>query len=93
MQCYTEDPCVHCVVLQRLVHGELRVMRGQLGLLGGSVVKNPSPNAGDAGLIPGSGINPLGKETATHSSILAWRIPWTEEPGGLQSTGSQKSQT
>ena len=58
MQCYTEDPCVHCVVLQRLVHGELRVMRGQLGLLGGSVVKNPSPNAGDAGLIPGSGISP-----------------------------------
>ena len=30
---------------------------------------------------------------ATHSSILAWRVPWTEEPGGLQSTGSQKSQT
>ena len=30
---------------------------------------------------------------ATHSSILAWRIQWTEEPGGLQSTGSQKSQT
>ena len=30
------------------------------------------------------------KETATHSSILAWRIPWTEEPGGLQSTGSQR---
>ena len=35
---------------------------------------------------------PLEKEMATHSSILAWRIPWTEEPGGLQSTGSQ-SQT
>ena len=32
--------------------------------------------------------DPLEKETATHSSILAWRIPWTEEPGGLQSTGS-----
>ena len=42
--------------------------------------------------------NPLGQEDplengmATHSSILAWRIPWTEEPGGLQSMGSQKSQ-
>ena len=35
----------------------------------------------------------LEKETATHSSILAWEIPWTEEPGGLQSMGSQKSQT
>ena len=34
--------------------------------------------------------DPLEKETATHSSILAWRIPWTEEPGGLQSTGSQR---
>ena len=32
--------------------------------------------------------DPLEKEMATHSSILAWRIPWTEEPGGLQSTGS-----
>ena len=34
----------------------------------------------------------LEKEMATHSSILAWEIPWTEEPGGLQSIGSQKSQ-
>ena len=37
--------------------------------------------------------DPLEKEMATHSSILAWEIPWTEEPGGLQSTGSQKSLT
>ena len=37
--------------------------------------------------------DPLEKEMATHSSILAWEIPWTEEPGGLQSVGSQKSQT
>ena len=34
--------------------------------------------------------DPLDKEMATHSSILAWRIPWTEEPGGLQSTGLQR---
>ena len=34
--------------------------------------------------------NPLEKRMATHSSILAWRIPWTEEPGGLQSMGSQR---
>ena len=34
--------------------------------------------------------NPLEKEMVTHSSILAWRIPWTEEPGGLQSMGSQR---
>ena len=37
--------------------------------------------------------DPLQKEMATHSSILGWRIPWTEEPGGLQSIGSQKSWT
>ena len=37
--------------------------------------------------------DPLEKEMKTHSSILAWRIPWTEEPEGLQSMGSQKSQT
>ena len=37
--------------------------------------------------------DPLEKEMATHSSILAWRIPWTEEPGGLKSMGLQKSWT
>ena len=36
------------------------------------------------------GEDPLEKEMATHSSILAWRIPWTEEPGGLQATGSER---
>ena len=34
--------------------------------------------------------DPMEKEMATHSSTLAWRIPWTDEPGGLQSTGSQR---
>ena len=37
--------------------------------------------------------DPLEKEMATHSSTLTWEIPWTEEPGGLQSIGSQKSPT
>ena len=37
--------------------------------------------------------DPLEKEIVVHSSILAWKISWTEEPGGLQSMGSQKSQT
>ena len=53
------------------------------------MVKNLPANAGDireAGLIPGLG-HRLEEGMATHSSILAWRIPWTEEPGGLQSTG------
>ena len=35
--------------------------------------------------------DPLRKEMATHSSILVWRIPWTEEPGGLQCMGSQRT--
>ena len=66
-----------------------------LHFLGGSMVRNPSANAGDAGdvgLIPGLG-RPPGKEMAPHSGILAWKIPLTEEPGGLQSMGSQKSWT
>ena len=62
-----------------------------MGFPGGSAVKNLPANAGDTGLIPGLGRS-LEKEMATHSSILAWKIPWTEEPGGLQSLGLQKCQ-
>ena len=56
------------------------------------MVKNPSANARntrDADSVPGSG-DPLEEGTAADSSILAWRIPWTEEPGGLQSIGLQR---
>ena len=60
-----------------------------MGFQSGSVVKNLPANAGEADLMPGAERSP-GKEMATPSSILAWRIPRTEEPGGLQSTGSQK---
>ena len=49
-------------------------------------------NAGDAGLLPESGRSP-GGGMATHSSILVWRIPWTEKPGGLQFYGVSKNQT
>ena len=59
-----------------------------MGFLGGSVVKNLPANAGDLG-----GEDPLEKEMATHTTILAWEIPWTEEPGELWSMGSQKSWT
>ena len=51
--------------------------------------KESACNAGDSGLILGPE-SPLEKGMATHSSILAWRIPWTEEPDGLQSMGSQR---
>ena len=56
------------------------------------VVKDPPPKAGDirdVGSIPGSGRSPGGSHGG-HISILAWRIPWTEEPGGLQSVGLQR---
>ena len=58
-----------------------------LAFPGGSVEKNSPANAGDMGSIPGQE-DPPKKEMATHSSILAWEIPWTEEPGGLQFMGS-----
>ena len=55
-------------------------------------VKNPPANAGDgrdAGLIPGLGRSP-GEGHGNPLQYLAWRIPWTEEPGSLQSIGSQR---
>ena len=57
------------------------------------VARNPPADAGDmrdAGSIPGLGRDLLKEGVAAHSNILAWRIPWTEEPGGQQSTGSQR---
>ena len=63
-----------------------------MGFLDGSAGKESAFNAGDArvaGSTPGSE-EPLEEEMATHSSILAWKIPWTEEPGGLQSKGLQR---
>ena len=56
-----------------------------MGFPGGSVVKNLPASAGDTGQE-----DPLEKEMATYSSILTWRIPWIEEPDGLQSMGSQR---
>ena len=56
-----------------------------------SAVQRVSCSAGDPGSIPGSGrFPPPGKEMATHSSILAWKILWTEETGRLQSMGLQE---
>ena len=62
------------------------------GFLGGSVVKNTTAVQETQVQFLGQE-DPLKEEVATYSTILAWRIPWTEEPGGLQSMGSQKSQT
>ena len=60
-----------------------------LGFPGGSDSKESACDVGDLGSIPGSGRSPGGR-MATHSSILAWRIPWTEEPDGLQSMGLER---
>ena len=55
------------------------------------VVKNPPANAGDEMQVPSlDQENPLEEGMATHSSILSWRLPWTEEPGGLQSIGLER---
>ena len=62
-------------------------------LPGGTVVKNLPAYAGDAKKrwVRSLGQeDPLDEEMATHSRILAWKIPWTEEPGGLQSMGSKR---
>ena len=60
------------------------------GVPGGAVVKNLSTNAGGTRDVGSLGQEvPLEEQMASHSSI-AWRIPWTEEPGGLQSMGSQR---
>ena len=63
-----------------------------MGSPGGSVSKESACDAGDLGLILGQE-DPQEEEMAPYSSILAWEIPWTEEPGGLQSMGSQELDT
>ena len=59
------------------------------GFPGGSDGKN-LPAMRETWVRPLGWEDPLEKETTTHSSVLAWRIPWTEEPGRLQSMGSQR---
>ena len=58
------------------------------------MVKNSPANAGDAGKMSAKSLgqeDPLKEEMASHSSSLAWKIPWTEEPGRLESMGSQRA--
>ena len=70
--------------------GHLTMSREIWGL--SSVGKESACNAGDPGLIPGSG-RPPGEGNGNHSENLTWRIPWTEEPGGLQSMGPEELDT
>ena len=64
-------------------------MYSSMAFPGGSAVKNP-PTVQELRVQSLSWEDRLEKGMATHSSILAWRIPWTEEPGGLQSMGSKR---
>ena len=56
------------------------------------MAKNSPADTGDSDSVPGQE-DPLEKGMATHSSIFTWKVPWTEEPGGLQCVGSQKGLT
>ena len=79
--CGLEPLSLQCFVTAALTNS--------MGSAGGTMVKNLPSYARDTGSIPGWGRS-LEKEMATHSSILAWRIPGTEEPSGPQSIGSQR---
>ena len=81
IQDFTESSYVHTFLLSRI--------KPFWGLPWWLSSKESTSQAGDMDSIPRSGRSPE-EEMATHSSILAWRIPWTEEPGGLQSTGCKE---
>ena len=69
------------------LHPQHSVTAAHPGFPGGSVAKNPVQETQAPRLV---WEDPLEEEMATHSSVLAWEIPWTEEPGGLQSMGSHR---
>ena len=75
--------------LSRTLYIFLLFLHSKMIFPDGSSSKKSACNAGDSGLIPGSGRSP-GEGNGNPLRILAWRIPQTEEPGGLQSTGSQR---
>ena len=73
-----------------IFHSDFKQYKFHRTLLSGPDGKESAFNAGDPGSIPGSRRSPR-KGVATHSNILAWKIPWTEEPGKLQSMGFQRA--
>ena len=80
---------VNYTFVKRLLYRFFHMVWTPKDFPGGSDGKASVYNAGDLGSIPGQE-DPLEKEMAIHFSTLAWRIPWTEEPGRLQSMGSQR---
>ena len=85
------------VSIKSILRGELCVRRGELRLSGSHRGKEsihlPKQRYKRREFDPWVGEDPLEKEMAAHASILAWEIPWTEEPGGLQSMELQESDT
>jgi len=77
---------------QSLFFGQVFIMLLYKGFPHSSVGKESACNAGDPGFIPGSGRSP-GKGNGRSLQYSCWRMPWTEELGRLQSTGSQESDT
>ena len=76
-------------VYQTVDFKSVRINKGLVSFPGGSVMKNSPANAGDTGSVPGWGRCPReGNSNPLH--ILAWKIPWTEEPGSLRSMESQR---
>ena len=86
-----ENTALVCILLETFIQELYSMVLRLMSFSGGAVIKNPPTNAGETGLTLMSG-RFTGLEMAIHFSILAWRILWTEEPGRLQSMGSQKSQ-
>ena len=76
------------IASKRIKYWGINLSKKTKGFPGGSDGTESACKAGGLGWIPGSG-RLAGEGMATHSSVLAWRSPWTEEPGGLQSTVSQ----
>ena len=83
---------VHFLVCNSVLQDLLKVLGVEEDFTCSSACTESACSAGDSSSIPESGRSP-GEGMATHSSILAWGIPWTEEPSGLQSMGSQESDT
>ena len=86
---FSSKPCgFQCVNLYKVMTFQKHIRHHRV-IAGGSDGKESACNAGSLGSIPGLGRS-LDKGMATNSSILAWKIPWTEEPDGLQFMWSQR---
>ena len=90
-ECIVQCLCITELLYSRGWHNIVNQLYFSKGFPGGSELKNlPVQEMQEIQVRSLGWEDTLEQEMATHSSILAWRIPWTEEPGGLQSTGPQR---